>query len=58
MFGLLKRKSEETGKFSLRVGISGSPGVGKSSLIERIGMYCIQREGLKVATLVINLCSS
>jgi LAO/AO transport system kinase len=36
----------------LRIGISGSPGVGKSSLIEKLGMFCIQKEGLKVATLV------
>ena len=45
-------KDDKSGAKSLRIGISGSPGVGKSSLIERLGMHCIKKEGLKVATLV------
>lgn len=43
-------------KQTVRIGISGSPGVGKSSLIEKLGMYCIESEGLKVATLVRTMC--
>lgn len=51
---LLKTLTKQKGNIpiSLRIGVTGSPGVGKSSLIERLGMYCIEREGLKVATLV------
>lgn len=45
-------KENKSNAMSLRIGISGSPGVGKSSLIERLGMHCITKEGLKVATLV------
>lgn len=51
---LLKHLEAEASKSrtTMRIGISGSPGVGKSSLIERLGMFCIEKEGLKVATLV------
>ena len=42
-------------KETMRIGISGSPGVGKSSLIEKLGMFCIEREGWRVATLVREL---
>lgn len=38
---------------TLRLGITGAPGAGKSSLIEKIGMNLIQR-GLKVAVLAID----
>lgn len=38
-------------KSSIRVGISGSPGVGKSSFIESIGGWLVSR-GTKVAVLV------
>uniref|UniRef100_A0A7S2ZE08 Uncharacterized protein n=1 Tax=Rhodosorus marinus TaxID=101924 RepID=A0A7S2ZE08_9RHOD len=41
------------GKSSIRVGISGSPGVGKSSFIESIGGWLVSR-GTKVAVLTID----
>lgn len=49
---LSKASSERRPHSTLRIGISGSPGVGKSSLIDRLGMHCILKEGLTVATLV------
>ena len=42
-----------TGK-AKRVGISGSPGVGKSTFIENLGMYLTQTLSLKVAVLAID----
>jgi LAO/AO transport system kinase len=36
---------------TFRIGISGSPGVGKSTLIEKLGLHCISL-GHRVATLV------
>ncbi len=38
---------------SFRVGITGSPGVGKSTFIESFGLYCIE-QGHKVAVLAID----
>ncbi|MBK6620081.1 MAG: methylmalonyl Co-A mutase-associated GTPase MeaB [Saprospirales bacterium] len=38
---------------SIRLGITGAPGVGKSSFIEAMGMYLID-QGLKVAVLAID----
>ncbi|MEX0339136.1 MAG: methylmalonyl Co-A mutase-associated GTPase MeaB, partial [Arenibacterium sp.] len=37
-----------TGREALRIGLSGTPGVGKSTFIEAFGMMLI-RQGLKVA---------
>ena len=45
-----------TGK-SMRVGISGVPGVGKSTFIEALGLYLIE-EGHKVAVLAVDPSSS
>lgn len=45
-----------TGK-AMRVGISGVPGVGKSTFIEALGLYLIE-QGLKVAVLAIDPTSS
>jgi len=45
-----------TGK-AMRVGISGVPGVGKSTFIEALGMFLVQR-GLKVAVLAVDPSSS
>ncbi len=42
---------------SLRIGITGVPGVGKSTFIEAFGMYLI-REGYKVAVLAVDPTSS
>src|ERR1700732_2055948 len=41
----------DTGK-AFRVGITGSPGVGKSTTIDALGMYLIER-GHKVAVLAV-----
>ncbi|MDX9836547.1 MAG: methylmalonyl Co-A mutase-associated GTPase MeaB [Azoarcus sp.] len=45
-----------TGK-SIRVGISGVPGVGKSTFIEGLGLYLIE-QGLRVAVLAVDPSSS
>ena len=45
------------GSESIRVGISGSPGAGKSTLIERIGEFLISR-GHRVAVLAIDPTSA
>ena len=39
---------------SIRIGITGVPGVGKSSFIESFGLHLIQAEGKKVAVLAID----
>lgn len=43
---------------SLRLGISGPPGAGKSSLIEVLGMHLIEQLGLGVAVLAIDPSSA
>ena len=43
---------------SIRVGITGVPGVGKSTLIEALGMYLTARLGEKLAVLAIDPSSS
>ena len=42
---------------SLRIGITGSPGVGKSTLIEALGMYLVE-QGKRVAVLAIDPSSA
>ncbi len=37
-----------------RVGLTGSPGVGKSSLIEALGLYLVHERGRRVAVLAID----
>ncbi len=49
---LLDRLMPYTGK-AHRIGISGVPGVGKSSFIEALGMHLIEK-GLKIAVLAID----
>jgi LAO/AO transport system kinase len=49
---LIERLLPETGK-SIRLGISGVPGVGKSTLIERLGLDLITR-GRRVAVLAVD----
>ena len=39
---------------SIRVGVSGIPGAGKSTLIESLGMYLIEKFHLKIAVLAID----
>ena len=53
---LLARLLPHTGR-AVRVGLSGAPGVGKSSLIETFGLYLIE-QGLKVAVLAVDPSSS
>ena len=43
---------------SLRVGITGIPGVGKSSFIESLGLYLARERGRKIAVLAIDPTSS
>lgn len=42
---------------TIRIGITGSPGVGKSTLIEKLGLLLVEK-GLKVAVLAIDPTSS
>src|SRR5688572_16386782 len=53
---LLQRVLPQTGK-ARRVGITGVPGVGKSTVIESLGCYLIDREH-KVAVLTIDPSSA
>jgi LAO/AO transport system kinase len=53
---LLEQLLPDTGK-ALRIGISGVPGVGKSTFIEALGMYALEL-GQKVAVLSIDPSSS
>src|SRR5215510_3197063 len=46
----------DTGK-AIRVGITGSPGVGKSTTIDALGMYLIERD-CKVAVLAVDPSSA
>lgn len=45
------------GKQALRIGLSGTPGVGKSTFIEAFGMFLIER-GMKVAVLAVDPSSA
>ncbi|WP_417262681.1 methylmalonyl Co-A mutase-associated GTPase MeaB [Celeribacter sp.] len=47
----------KNGRQALRLGLSGTPGVGKSTFIESFGMMLI-KEGLKVAVLAVDPSSS
>ncbi len=53
---LLNRLLPHTGR-SLRLGISGVPGVGKSTFIEALGLYLVER-GHRVAVLAVDPSSS
>lgn len=53
---LLERLAK-SGRQALRVGLSGTPGVGKSTFIEGFGMMLLER-GLKVAVLAVDPSSS
>ncbi len=50
---LLNKLLPTTGK-SIRIGITGVPGVGKSTFIEAFGSYLIKEHGKKVAVLAID----
>jgi LAO/AO transport system kinase len=53
---LLQNLLPQTGK-SMRIGITGVPGAGKSTLIEAFGMYLCE-QGFKVAVLAVDPSSS
>ncbi|HSZ96803.1 MAG TPA: methylmalonyl Co-A mutase-associated GTPase MeaB [Bradyrhizobium sp.] len=53
---LVQALLHETGK-AIRVGITGSPGVGKSTTIDALGMFLIER-GHKVAVLAVDPSSA
>ncbi len=46
-----------TGRQALRIGLSGTPGVGKSTFIESFGLFLV-RQGLRVAVLAVDPSSS
>lgn len=43
---------------SIRIGITGVPGVGKSTFIERFGVYLIEQQAKKVAVLAVDPSSN
>ncbi len=45
------------GRSALRIGLSGTPGVGKSTFIEAFGMFLIER-GMKIAVLAVDPSST
>lgn len=53
---LLDKLIRHSGK-SIRIGISGVPGVGKSTFIEALGMYLVQ-QGHKIAVLAVDPSSN
>lgn len=56
-YRIIDRCLPRTGN-SVRIGITGVPGVGKSSFIEVFGLYLTQKMGKKVAVLAIDPTSS
>lgn len=54
---LEKVNAQGGGKSALRIGLSGTPGVGKSTFIESFGMMLIE-QGLKVAVLAVDPSSA
>ena len=53
---LLRAVGQDTGK-AIRIGLSGTPGVGKSTFIESFGLMLIE-QGLKVAVLAVDPSSA
>lgn len=54
---ILEKATADSGK-SMRIGITGVPGVGKSTFIEAFGKYLIEEKGKKVAVLAIDPSSA
>ena len=55
--GALLEALKGSGREALRIGLSGTPGVGKSTFIEAFGMFLVER-GLKVAVLAVDPSSA
>ncbi|MCK8483518.1 methylmalonyl Co-A mutase-associated GTPase MeaB [Aliiroseovarius sp. S2029] len=55
--GALLDQLAPLGRQALRIGLSGTPGVGKSTFIEAFGMFLIE-QGLKVAVLAVDPSSA
>ena len=49
---ILEKLVPETGK-AIRIGVTGPPGVGKSTFIEGLGLYLLE-QGLRVAVLAVD----
>lgn len=47
-----------TDREALRIGLSGTPGVGKSTFIESFGLMLTQQQGLRVAVLAVDPSSA
>lgn len=58
IMGNLRERRKKNLKSSLRIGFTGPPGAGKSSLIEIFGKYIIKQLGLKVAVLTVDPSSA
>ncbi len=54
----LKDKRASNLKPSLRIGFTGPPGAGKSSMIETFGKYMTTKQGLRIAVLTIDPSST
>ncbi|MDG3041864.1 methylmalonyl Co-A mutase-associated GTPase MeaB [Roseicyclus marinus] len=53
----LRKPTKDLGRQALRIGLSGTPGVGKSTFIETFGMALVEG-GLRVAVLAVDPSSS
>ena len=51
---LFKRTPERKNHPAIRIGMCGSPGAGKSSLIEKLGLYIAEELKLNLAVLTID----
>lgn len=49
---VMEMEKPQTAKNTLRLGVTGAPGVGKSTFIEALGHYLAGEGGEKVAVLV------
>ena len=54
----LKEKRANNGKPCLRIGITGPPGAGKSSLIETLGTFITKKVGSKISVLTVDPSST
>ena len=50
---LFKRTPNRKNK-AIRIGLCGSPGAGKSSLIEKLGLHIAEELGIRLAVLTID----